>query len=286
MSELDGREESGKYSNQKTLLFSALGALFGASVGAMAWFCLEYYANYQIGYIAIASGVFAGMGAVHFGGRNGLDIGIIAAVAGLAGVLAGSYAGFRVAMQGDEVRAEVAAMVTQMEGFDEATPRERDYITEVVYQEVLDSVTYLDYAKDDLGFLLLFGGIGVFYGFRTGRGNTDEEFVASNDTDDDGEFDFFGDDDDESTDDDDDESTDDDDDESTDDDDDDESTDDDDDDDDESTDDDDDDESTDDDDDDESTDDDDDDESTDDDDTVLSDRKPSEKGAAADWEHA
>ncbi len=273
MSELDGREESGKYSNQKTLLFSALGALFGASVGAMAWFCLEYYANYQIGYIAIASGVFAGMGAVHFGGRNGLDIGIIAAVAGLAGVLAGSYAGFRVAMQGDEVRAEVAAMVTQVEGFDEFTVEEREYFTEVVYQEVLDSVTYLDYAKDDLGFLLLFGGIGVFYGFRTGRGNTDEEFIVSNDTDDDdddGEFDFFGDDDDESTDDD-DESTDDDD-ESTDDDD--ESTDDD----DESIDD--DDEST--DDDDESTDDDD--ESTDDDDTVLSDRKPSEKGAAVDWE--
>jgi len=65
----------------------------------------------------------------------------------LAGVLAGSYASFYVAIRSDEARDEVVAMVTQMEGYEEATPQEREYITEAVYQEVLDSVTYLDYAK-------------------------------------------------------------------------------------------------------------------------------------------
>jgi len=179
--------------NQKgSLLLAGVGAFLGASLGAFAWFLIEFYVNYQIGYIAVASGALAGLGAVRLGKRNGVDVGCIAAIAGLAGILGGSYASYYAAVRSDETREEVVSAVTEMEGYDEASFEDRETAIEAVYQDFLDTVTYFDYAEDGLMFLLLFGGFGVYYGYRTGVGDSAAQKVAyASPTEDDEQFSEF-----------------------------------------------------------------------------------------------
>ena len=161
------------------IALSVVGAFGGAAVGAIIWFAIAHYANLEIGYIAILIGALAGWGAIALGKLRNNLVGIIAAVAGLSGIVGGSYASYYIQLHGEEFRASLR------EYFDEAlaedpegatlTLQEQEAAFEKYYNKVVNSYEY-SYFKittedaKELLFLILFGGFGLYYGYRVGSG--------------------------------------------------------------------------------------------------------------------
>jgi len=162
---------------QGSIALSIVGAVLGAGVGAFVWFLVVHFANYQVGYIAILCGALAGWGAVLLGKMRNPTVGIIAALAGLGGILGGSYVSYYVELHGEEARAICqeafyTGLATDPDAAD-MTDEEKEQVFEEVYQELLqsDELSYFNVMDgSDLGFMALFGLFGLFYGYRVGAG--------------------------------------------------------------------------------------------------------------------
>jgi hypothetical protein len=145
---------------------AVVGAALGAAVGGLAWFAIEYFANYQVGFIALLCGAAAGWGAVTLGKGHGFQVGVIAAAFGLLGIVGGSYGSFVASKS--KVRGEVK---TALEN--QGAPAEQVTQTMKEVDDELAKVGYVDYMKDDtkrLMWMALFGVIGLAYGFKLGAG--------------------------------------------------------------------------------------------------------------------
>jgi hypothetical protein len=133
---------------------AVVGAALGAGAGGLLWFLVEYYANYQVGFIAVLCGAAAGWGAVFLGKGHGFQVGVIAAVFGVLGIVGGSYGSF--IAQKAEAKKELKS-----QGF----PAEQ-------VDAVIDDFGYVKYMKEqeakDLAFMVIFGVIGLAYGFSVG----------------------------------------------------------------------------------------------------------------------
>ncbi len=143
---------------------AVVGAAVGASLGAIVWFALERYANLQVGYVAVLSGVAAGYGAVFLGKGHGFQVGVLAAVFGVLGVVGGSFGTYL--SQKAEAREEIEKVVQTLPAEEQAAARK-------MVEAELDKIGYVDYVTDDskyLAFMLLFGAIGCGVGFKTGAG--------------------------------------------------------------------------------------------------------------------
>ena len=159
------------------LILSLIGAAGGASIGAGLWFLVEYFLNHQVGLIAILSGALAGWGAVALGGRRSALVGIIAALAGVGGIIGGSYASYKLTLHSDEVRAEVREELNKLLATNPETANltraEKDAVSEQMYEEMLKTLTYFEVYKQnpgDLAWIGLFGLLGLYYGYRVGAG--------------------------------------------------------------------------------------------------------------------
>jgi len=163
------------------IIGSLIGAAGGALLGALVWFALEYFVEIQIGYVAILCGAAAGWGAVLIGKQRNAMVGLIAAVAGLAGILGGSYACFYLVTHGERFEAEMRPVFEEF--YAEAartdpeiaawTPEQKDASYKAFSDEIRENLSFVDYAVGegaDALFLLLFGGLGLYYGFRVGSG--------------------------------------------------------------------------------------------------------------------
>jgi len=153
------------------LPMAIVGAAAGAAVGGLVWFAIEYFAHYQVGFIAILSGLAAGFGAVTLGRGHGFQIGVIAAAFGLLGIIGGSYGSFvaQKAKLKNELREEVSKAYPQ---FDSLSAEEQEAGLAMLRTEI-DSRSYIDYMKDDsknLAWMALFGVFGLAYGFKLGAG--------------------------------------------------------------------------------------------------------------------
>ena len=163
--------------SQGNIALSIVGAVLGASVGALVWFLIVHFANYQVGYIAILCGALAGWGAVLLGKMKNPTVGIIAALAGLGGIFAGSYAGYYVELHSEETRvifrtAFYESLATNPDAAN-VTDEEKEQAFEEAYEEVLqsDDLSFFNVMEgSDLGFMALFGLFGLFYGYRVGAG--------------------------------------------------------------------------------------------------------------------
>lgn len=187
---------------------SVAGAVLGAALGAFVWFLIEFYLEYQVGYVAILVGALAGGGAVLLGRRKSVAVGAIAALAGVVGVFAGSYATYFAALRSDEVvgqwRSDFDSAVAAMDAMDPAEREETLAAAPADVQEIMgglyrdgseptaeareaafdrfcdairadESVSYAAFVTQDSKYLMylgLFGLIGLFIAFKVGSGRT------------------------------------------------------------------------------------------------------------------
>ncbi|MHC4295106.1 MAG: hypothetical protein ACYSTL_05925 [Planctomycetota bacterium] len=160
---------------------SVAGAILGAGAGAVIWFAVAYLTGIEIGYIAILVGSLAGWGAVGLGKIRSPGVGCIAAVAGVVGIFAGSYAGFHYgihkAMEKTQFEQEFYLTERAVDPtFDHLTPQQKQLLCEEAYKEFTrDDPGYLASITDspwDLVVTILFGVLGLYYGFRVGSGDT------------------------------------------------------------------------------------------------------------------
>lgn len=92
-----------------------MGSVVGGLVGVTAWAAVSYFFHYEVGWLAWAVGVLAGVGMAAAGGR-GAPAGLLAAVVALASVAGGKFLA---------VHFEVARMVR--EGPDDFTEEDAQY---------------------------------------------------------------------------------------------------------------------------------------------------------------
>jgi hypothetical protein len=169
---------------QANIPLSMVGAALGAGVGAAIWFGIAYATNYEIGFVAILVGALAGWGAALLGGARNTAVGIIAATFGVVGIVGGSYANFHLQVHGDAAKEELRQVFYDQNAgdpeFAALSPAEKEATFEMFYELVMANITYVEYLKQetrDLLFMLLFGGLGLYYGFRVGAGITKEGSV-------------------------------------------------------------------------------------------------------------
>lgn len=152
---------------------AVVGAALGAGLGAGAWFAIEHFFQYQFGYIAVACGALAGVGAVKLGKTQGFHIGVIAALMGVLGVVAGSYGAFYAGLHGERAREEIRGILQADPGFAAQPAEAQEQAIDVQHQMIVSQVSYIEYVKDDtrsLTYMLVFAGIGLFVGFKVGVG--------------------------------------------------------------------------------------------------------------------
>jgi len=160
-------------------LMSDIGAGVGAGAGALIWFGIAYVSGFEFAYIAVLVGAMAGWGAVWLGKVRSEAVGYIAAVAGLLGILTGSYLsynhGFHVEIAKAEFRQDFyyARQIEDPE-FDYLTPAEKEAMFEKTYEQAAKNAPgyFASLAEQpfDLIITLIFGGLGVYYGYRVGSG--------------------------------------------------------------------------------------------------------------------
>lgn len=158
-----------------SLTMSTIGAALGAAGGAVIWFLIEHFGRVQIGYVAILVGAMAGGGAVLLGRQRSVAVGLLAAAAGLLGVVSGSYASFYTDIRSDSTRSEIRTAVfdhdPEVAGIPE--PKRTEVFEKWYQEEIVAKVGYLDVIKEspkDMGFMALFGGLGLWVGYRVGAG--------------------------------------------------------------------------------------------------------------------
>lgn len=161
------------------LLLGAIGACIGAILGAAVWVFVSQVTGFNIGYVAILVGAMAGWGAVLAAKVPTDALGYIAALAGAAAIVIGTYVEYHLDLHSEDTRAMLRVI------FDESladnpeavdmTDAQRDEAFENFYQAVLhsDEMSFVNVMTDsskDMAFLILFGAMGLYYGFRVGSG--------------------------------------------------------------------------------------------------------------------
>lgn len=162
---------------------AVVGAAAGGAAGGLVWFLIEHFAHYQIGFIAILCGAAAGWGAVILGKGHGFQIGVIAAVFGVLGVVGGSYGSF--AARKAEAKDQLTTELAKYPGFSELSADEQRAALAIA-REGIDSFGYIEWVKQDTKsatWMAIFGVIGLVYGFSIGNGG------LKNKKDDDGDYD-------------------------------------------------------------------------------------------------
>lgn len=160
------------------MLGSIIGAALGAGVGAAIWIGIGYATGYEIGWIAVLVGVLAGLGAVGLGREQSPTVGVIAAIAGLAGILVGSYGTYYVTIHAEKtMRQLLPAAQTKLQEdpeFKKLPDDEQKRIArKFVEEQVLPRVTYSEVLCDSpkgAALLVLFGLFGLGYGYKYGSG--------------------------------------------------------------------------------------------------------------------
>lgn len=160
-------------------VLSVAGAAAGAGLGATVWFAIAYLLDIEFGYIAIAIGALSGWGAVRLGKRANALVGMIAAVAGVAGIFAGSYLSYYAVIHGEKVRQECRRGVEQVLAAEPETagwtPAQKEAACERAYQIAMNSpdLAYFKVLTQDpkgFGMTVLFAVLGLYYGHRVGSG--------------------------------------------------------------------------------------------------------------------
>jgi hypothetical protein len=163
-----------------SLVPSVIGACAGAGLGAAIWILVGYLANMEIGFVAILAGALAGWGAVWMGKHTSHRVGIVAALAGAVAIFLGSYGNFYLAVRSGEGK-EAAYRAFEKEAatnskLPQLTKQEgRKVFDELYDKEFVSKVSYLDVTFHDgkgMAYLALFGGLGIYYGYRVGSGTT------------------------------------------------------------------------------------------------------------------
>ena len=171
------RQPAQRTASGPNIVLGVIGAAIGAIVGAGIWMAVTHFSGWEIGYVAVGVGALAGWGAVTLGRGASLLLGKVAAVAGLAGILLGSYGNFYLAVHSTDLKEAIASdfeeSVAQDEEYQKLSPAQRVEALEQAYAGEIATYSYIDSLKDspkDLGFLVLFGGLGLYYGHRMGCG--------------------------------------------------------------------------------------------------------------------
>jgi len=170
------------YDSSPNVGMSFIGAVLGAGVGSAIWIGIGYATGYEIGWIAVLVGVLAGLGGVALGGEHSSSVGTICALAGLGGIIAGSYGNYYFAIHSDKAKKELMPLVEKklMEdaAYQKMAPdRRKQAAEEFIDRELIPRITYFDAMGDspkDIGFLILFGILGLVYGYRYGSGSNQE----------------------------------------------------------------------------------------------------------------
>jgi len=166
---------------QPNYAMGAVGAGIGAGLGALIWWGIAYLTCMEFGYIAVAVGALAGWGTSWLTKYRDEVTGCIAAVAGVVGIFVGSYAAYynnpirEMEMAGfrQDYREQMATEDPSWAGLSEA---EKERRTARAYEAAVDAYNpgyWANLTADPMGFAitLLFGGLGLFYGFKVGRGD-------------------------------------------------------------------------------------------------------------------
>lgn len=108
-----------------------VGACVAGAIGAAIWAAIAYFANLEIGWIAIGIGALVGLGAL-IGARNdgNLWVGCVAAVIAVASILAGKYA--------------VISIIYDQEFGDFVSDAETNLVVDETWllQEIVDDLAY------------------------------------------------------------------------------------------------------------------------------------------------
>lgn len=160
-------------------LGSMMGAAMGALVGSLVWMGVGYVTGMEIGWIAILVGALAGWGATLLGGTKSPSVGGIAAVAGLAGILLGSYGNYWLIINTESGKQQVfkemdKALQKELPNWSQLSTEEKQRVMNSVWEtKVKPNLTYakaMTESPKELLFLALFGGLGLYYGYRVGSG--------------------------------------------------------------------------------------------------------------------
>lgn len=168
-------EQGGGGADSANIPLAVVGAAAGGAAGGVVWFLIEHFAHYQIGFIAILCGAAAGWGAVLLGKGHGFQIGVIAAVFGLLGVVGGSYGSFLAAKS--QAKDELAQEAAKYPGFAELSDEEKEAAL-AIGRAAIDDVGYVEYMKQDTknaAWMAIFGVIGLVYGFSIGNGGLNKD---------------------------------------------------------------------------------------------------------------
>lgn len=169
-----------------SLVMSAVGAAIGAGAGALVWFGIAYVLGIEFGYVAILVGSLAGWGAVWLGRVRNEAVGCIAAVAGVVGILLGSYGGYHHGFHIETAKAELRqefyyTKTIEDPGFDYLSAEQKEAQFERAFQDAVRTApgyfASLTEEPFDLLIMLVFGGLGLYYGYRVGSGQSGHKSV-------------------------------------------------------------------------------------------------------------
>lgn len=159
-----------------------VGAALGAGLGGALYAGVGIFSGYEIGFLAILCGALAGWGAVALnGGQQDPGVGLIAAVVGLAGILGGSYATYHYYIGvglSEELREEAweefrstARTNPLWSRLNRAELKDRfdTHWAELVKNPPSYFQTLVD-SPGDAVMMVLFGLLGLYYGYRVGSG--------------------------------------------------------------------------------------------------------------------
>lgn len=82
---------NGTYKSPKHLPFAPLGGLIGALLGGALWAKYIQWTGLTAGWVALAIGIFTGIGVLLVGRSRQISISLVAALFAVAGILLGKY---------------------------------------------------------------------------------------------------------------------------------------------------------------------------------------------------
>jgi len=160
------------------ILPSIFGAVVGAGLGAMVWATIVRLTGWMMGFVAMLVGAIAGWGAIVFTRRRDRTVGIVAAAATLAGVLAGSCLSYRGRLHSDRVKANLRSefdrqILPKYPDPSALSEEQKSIEFEKFYQSTIDSeaTSYWRYVRahpTEFAFTAIFGLLGAAYAYRIG----------------------------------------------------------------------------------------------------------------------
>jgi len=192
---MNARESDGN------VLMAIVGALAGATVGAIVYYAVMAISGFQIGYIAILVGVASGYGSLILGKSPSHFIGALCAISSLSAIACAEYAYYKQhvneaveAIQPiiDSITVESYSEPPVREDYDneldfqsaneeharftQMSPEEQQLYVEDYKQSLRHSFldyTFTEYLTEDTTSLIitcLFGFFGILYGYKVGAG--------------------------------------------------------------------------------------------------------------------